>query len=235
MKTNKGIFFDIGYTLCYPVSNDWRLTKKFFSCIDMDVFNKLSGSKIEYALNSSKKFLDKHHLLWTLEEEYEQNIKAYRIIADCLPELGLTINMIKEIAYDRTYNMGNYCFYDGIKELFQMLSTNYKIGIISDTWPSADNMLRSAAIYDYIDTFTYSCNLGVCKPNTVMFADAIEKMGLAPHDTVFIDDLEENLEAAIAFGINPIMILTHTNKSENKYPSINELSEVKNALSYYFS
>lgn len=230
----KGIFFDIGYTLCYPANNDWRMTKKFYQYIDIGIYNRLSRERIEHAICESERFLDKNHLLWTMEEEYEQNIKAYQIIADSLPELDLSYEKIKAIAYDRTYNMRNYRFYDGVKELFLKLSINYKLGIISDTWPSADSMLRSAAIYKYIDTFTYSCNLGVRKPDITMFSDAIKKMGIAPKNTVFIDDSEENLEAAASFGINPILILTQSNRSINAYPSIKKITEIENVLEYYF-
>ncbi|MCH5266294.1 MAG: HAD-IA family hydrolase [Lachnospiraceae bacterium] len=233
-KSDKGIFFDIGHTLCYPVSNDWRLTKKFYDSIDMNIFHTLGKERIVHAISESLRFLNEHHRLWTVEEEYEQNIDAYKILADCLPELHLPDERIRDIAYDRTYNMDNYCFYDGLKELFQRLSPKYKIGIISDTWPSADNVLRQAGIYEYIDTFTYSCNLGVCKPNPAMFSDAVEKMGIAPENTIFVDDSEKNLEAAAALGMNPVMILTRSDKSQNGYPVIHRISEMETAIDYYF-
>ncbi len=233
MKKIKGVFFDIGYTLCCPVSNDWRLTKKFYSYIDLNDYSRLSKVKIEYAINESKRFLDEHHLLFTLDEEYRQNIEAYKIIADCLPELNLSYEMIKDIAYDRTYNMKNYSFYDGVKEVFQSLTIKYKLGIISDTWPSADNMLHSAEIYEYIDSFIYSCNLGVCKPDPIMFSKAVQEMDIDPGNTVFIDDSEENLEVADSFGIHPIMILTRSDKSKNGYPTINHISELEEVIDQY--
>lgn len=103
----KGIFFDIGYTLCKPKNGNWRLTDKFYEYIKYDVFMNVSEQRIIDALKKSSKYLDENHLLSSLDEEYQQNIIAYSIIAKELPELGLSRYSIENIAYDRTYNMDN--------------------------------------------------------------------------------------------------------------------------------
>ena len=39
-----------------------------------------------------------------------------------------------------------------------------------------------------------------------MYRDALEKMGLPPEETVFVDDGVENLQGARELGIQPVLI-----------------------------
>lgn len=208
----KGIFFDIGYTLCEPMAGDWRFTTKFYELIDKDTLNQIPQERIIRAFQKSSKYLDDNHFLKTLQEEYEQNIVAYTLMADELPELNLTHENIKTIAYDRTFNMSNYRFYDDVKTTLEKLSKNFKLGVISDTWPSADNMLIAAGVHQYFSTFTYSCFLGTYKPDQIMYEDAINQMGFQPEQTIFIDDSIKNLEAAKKMGIIPILYTTRVDQ-----------------------
>ena len=204
----KGIFFDIGYTLCEPVSGDWRFTAKFLTIAGISNLKALPQDRITDAYQKSSEYLNDNHLLKTLEEEYEQNVVSYSMIAGELPELNFTEDDIRDIAYDKTYNMGNYRFYPDVKQTIEQLHAKYKLGIISDTWPSVDNMLKAADINQYFHSLTYSCHLGTCKPDMRMYIDAIDKMGYSPEQTIFIDDSPENLDAAKEIGIMPILITT---------------------------
>ena len=44
------------------------------------------------------------------------------------------------------------------------------------------------------------------KPDPRMYRDALEKMGLPPEETVFVDDGVENLQGARELGIQPVLI-----------------------------
>ena len=48
LKDKKVIFFDVGYTLDYPLSGDWMFTKKFYELVD-DKLNKYSSDEIQRA------------------------------------------------------------------------------------------------------------------------------------------------------------------------------------------
>ena len=75
----------------------------------------------------------------------------------------------------------------------EALRGKYKLGVISDTWPSIVPVLEEFGLPGYFDTLTYSFEVGCFKPDPRMFADALGKMGLPPEQCVFIDDTAQNL------------------------------------------
>ncbi len=204
LKTKKAIFFDVGYTLDYPASGDWMFTNKFYELAG-EKYYKYGEAEIQNARNRSFEYLEKNHLVRSLEEEYNQFAYFYGEISRIL-DLGLTEIEIREIAHDRTYNMKNYIFYPNVAEILETLSKTHKLGVISDTWPSIEQQLQSIGILDYFSVSTYSCFVGAFKPDKRMYLDALGKMGFPAEDTVFIDDSRQNLESAAAFGITPILI-----------------------------
>ena len=96
-------------------------------------------------------------------------------------------------------------FEDSIPTL-EALRGKYKLGVISDTWPSIVPVLERFGILPYFDAITYSFQLGCFKPNPRMFQDALSKMGLPAQECVFIDDVARNLEGAAKVGIQPVQI-----------------------------
>ncbi len=52
----------------------------------------------------------------------------------------------------------------------------------------------------------YSCEIGVIKPNAEIYLHALRKIGTAPEDAVFVDDVPGNLEGAKAVGMQAIQM-----------------------------
>lgn len=64
---------------------------------------------------------------------------------------------------------------------------------------------------EWLATFqnnTWSYELGISKPNAAIYQHALQKLGVRPNETLFIDDLAENVRAAEAEGINAILFTT---------------------------
>lgn len=225
LQDKKVIFFDVGYTLDFPLSGDWMFTEKFYEIVS-DKLEKYSFDEIKIARNKSFEYLENNHLVQTVEEEYHQFIHFYSDISKNLA-LGLTEDEIKEIAFDRTYNMNNYIVYPDVKKVLKVLSKSYKLGIISDTWPSIVQQLCSIGVADYFLTCTYSCFLGTFKPDERMYKDALNKCGFPAKDTVFIDDSPKNLEGAEKLGITPILIAANpASDVDSPYITIHSLLEL---------
>ena len=227
LKDKKVIFFDVGYTLDYPLSGDWMFTKKFYEVVD-DKLNKYSFDEIQRARDKGLEYLEKNHLCRTVEDEYCQFIHYYSEISRNLT-LDLTEVEIKEIAFDRTYNMNNYIAYPDVENILKVLSQSHKLGIISDTWPSIEQQLCSLGVADFFSTYTYSCFVGTFKPDERMYKDALDKCGVSAKDTVFIDDSLKNLEGAEKLGITPILIAANpASDVDSPYLKIHSLSELLN-------
>ena len=160
------------------------------------------------------------------EEEVDRFYHYYSIVSETL-QLNLKEDEILAIARDRTYNMDNYVIYPDARKVIQTLSKTHRLGIISDTWPSIENQLRTLDVLQFFSFATYSFSLGVFKPDRRMYLDALEKCGHDAKETVFIDDNPQNLEEAAGLGITPILIAANpASDIETPYRKIRSLSEL---------
>ena len=200
-------------------------TKKFYELVD-NKLNKYSSNEIQRAKDKSLEYLEKNHLCRTVEDEYCQFIHYYSEISKNLA-LDLTEDAIKEIVFDRTYNMNNYIAYPDVEKVLKALSKSYKLGIISDTWPSIEQQLNSFGITEFFSTYTYSCFIGTFKPDEKIYRDALDQCGFPAKDTVFIDDSVKNLKGAEKLGITPILIAANpASDVDSPYLKIHSLSEL---------
>ena len=162
-------------------------------------------TEIQRARDAGLRFLEQNHLIRTVEEEIRNFFGYYSIISDQL-DLSLSEDERNQIARDRACNMKNYIPYPGIAEVLGTLSKTHKLGIISDTWPSIGPQLEYIGVSPYLSFCTFSCFVGVFKPDKRIYLDALNKCGVPAEKTVFIDDAVRNLDGAAALGITPILI-----------------------------
>ena len=167
----------------------------------------LGGLLLPAAGKAANDYFLPRHKLSTQEEEYEQYLHFYGEIARLLPELEITRQNIEVAALEKVYQPQHTfgIFQDALSTL-QALRGRYKLGVISDTWPSIRPVLDAFGLTPYFDCFTFSFELGRFKPDRRMYEDALAKMGLPPEECAFIDDGVKNLQGAQAAGIQPVLI-----------------------------
>jgi len=62
------------------------------------------------------------------------------------------------------------------------------------------------SLYDLFEHNFYSHEMGMRKPNPQIYIQALTEAGLEPEETLFIDDMEENIEAAKTTGMKVLHI-----------------------------
>ena len=225
LKNRKVIFFDVGYTLDMPASGDWMFTGKFLELAG-EKLKQRTEAEIQQARAAGLRFLGQDHLIKTVEAEIRNFYEYYSIISDRL-DLGLSEGERNQIARDRACNMKNYIPYPGIIEVLNTLSKTHKLGIISDTWPSIVPQLEYIGVSQYLSFCTFSCFVGVFKPDKRIYLDALNKGSVPADETVFIDDAVRNLDGAAALGITPILIAANPESDvETDYLKIHDLREL---------
>ena len=225
LEDKKVIFFDVGYTLDRPASGDWMFTSRFLEEAG-GLLEARGRGEIRRAREAGLRFLAGNHLVTTVEEEYRQFRQYYSIVSGEL-DLGLSETQLEEISRDRACNMQNYLPYPGIHEVLETLSRTHRLGVISDTWPSITDQLNYLGISRYFSFETYSCYIGVFKPDRRMYLDALGKSGVSAKEAVFIDDSVTNLDGAAALGITPILIAANpASDVETSYLKIRDLREL---------
>jgi epoxide hydrolase-like predicted phosphatase len=89
-------------------------------------------------------------------------------------------------------------------EFIRRLRPDYKTGIISDAWDDTRQ-----AIAEYVDDGTFdviviSAEEGVAKPDPEIFRRALSRLGVAPNETIFVDDRRKNVAGAQQIGMHAI-------------------------------
>jgi epoxide hydrolase-like predicted phosphatase len=69
---------------------------------------------------------------------------------------------------------------------------------------SMDYLLGAHDFFELFDGKVASCRVGMIKPEPEIYEYLLKEYSLVPSETVFIDDLKENVEAASRLGIHPI-------------------------------
>lgn len=225
LRDKKVIFFDVGYTLDRPASGDWMFTNRFLE----EAGGRLKSCGVEEirrARAEGLRFLTQNHLVTGVEAECEQFFQYYTILSDAL-RLGLSEEQRRAVARDRACNMANYVPYPGIREVLETLSASHRLGVISDTWPSVERQLDYLGVSRFFSYRTFSCFLGVFKPDRRMYLDALRQCGVPAEETVFIDDSVPNLDGAAALGILPVLIAAGpAADADTAYLKIRDLREL---------
>jgi putative hydrolase of the HAD superfamily len=70
--------------------------------------------------------------------------------------------------------------------------------------PVRDHILHCSWLPEF-DSRTFSCEVGLCKPEAAIYWDCLNKLGVRPSEVLFLDDRESNVRAAESLGIHAIL------------------------------
>ncbi len=87
-------------------------------------------------------------------------------------------------------------------------TAGYKVYILSNFSEFGYNRAKSRFDFlEYADGALISYEIKEVKPDRVIYEAICERYGIVPENAVFLDDKEENTEAAIAFGMQAITVV----------------------------
>ena len=90
-------------------------------------------------------------------------------------------------------------------ELFEKLSKNYRLGLLSNTDPIHVAYIEPR--YDFFSYFPvriYSCAIGAAKPNPMIYREALRTCRVRAEEAVYVDDIAAYVEAAQRLGMTGI-------------------------------
>jgi epoxide hydrolase-like predicted phosphatase len=91
-------------------------------------------------------------------------------------------------------------------EVIRKLRPKYKVGMLSNAWDNLRNTLHSRWNIDGLfDELVISAEVKMMKPDPRIFHMAVDRLGVQPVETIFIDDIEENVLAARKEGLSIIL------------------------------
>ncbi|MFX0030522.1 MAG: HAD family hydrolase [Candidatus Hermodarchaeota archaeon] len=80
--------------------------------------------------------------------------------------------------------------------------------------PHIYSILSKFKLSDFFDSIIISSEVGVKKPDPLIFSFALEKANLKPNEVCFVGDTKEDITAAINAGIFPILIQRDINTED---------------------
>ena len=86
--------------------------------------------------------------------------------------------------------------------LFERLATRCRLGLLSNTDPI--HVAHIEATFGFVRHFpvrVYSCRVGSSKPAPLIYHRALRELDALPEETLFIDDAQENVSAAVRLGM----------------------------------
>lgn len=89
------------------------------------------------------------------------------------------------------------------------LRERYKIGLLTNAWPGAEETFREQFGVDAhaeFDGYVNSADVGLRKPDPAIYELMLERLGIAPQQAVFLDDSLQNVESARRLGIHAIHV-----------------------------
>lgn len=80
-----------------------------------------------------------------------------------------------------------------------------KTGILSNSGPDARERERPHGFEQVADVIVYSHEVGLAKPDPAAYELTTRRLSVAPHEVLFLDDVDANVEAARAFGWHAVL------------------------------
>jgi len=179
------VIIDIDYQRCY---------QNFCTLLDVDWNGEIPSNIKEWIVQLESGKMTEETFLWKFQSEYNSQLNP-RDIIDCWNSMLTGIP-------------------EGRLDYLEQVSKSYDCYILSNTnsihysWIQA-YLKKVHACTDfntkYFQKCFYSHEVGMIKPDQEIYAHVTKEIGCNPDEILFIDDLKENVEAAIAYGWNAVV------------------------------
>lgn len=115
----------------------------------------------------------------------------------------------------REYKNHFEIFRDIMQMVKELKNNGYKVAALSDTNSIHSGYNKKMGIYKVFPIKVLSHEVGMVKPNPEIYLYTLQKLGVAPQEAFFTDDLQKNIDAANKLGIHGILFTSAT-KLRNK-------------------
>lgn len=226
-KFIKHIFFDLDHTLWDFDRNSklafGRMFEKHQILVDLEEFIPIyEPINFHYWKLYREERVSKQELR---RNRFSEAFEKFGIRFE-IPELDvLATTYIDELPKD------NHLF-DGVMELLEYLSASYHLHIITNGFHEVQHKkLMNSGITSYFNTVTTSEEVGLKKPNPVIFKKALEKaMAEAPESLMVGDTFEADILGAEAVGMKTLYFNYREETIPAHYLKVDTLLEIKKHL-----
>lgn len=207
----KGIFFDVGGTLCGSSG---------------DINKKPSFKKIlaDFTHRSVSDFnVKKQNYLWT------SSVSKKKLVLQLCQDLK--IDDWKALYEKLLLCSCEVSLYKDVIPCLKKLNAKYRLGLLSNTtvWTAFNH--DELGIGDYVESSILSCEVGMVKPDVEIFDYARKKMGLKTKELLYVgDNIEYDIIPALMANWRAVLLCRDKNIKNSPVPTISNLFELDNIL-----
>ncbi len=223
----KHIFFDLDHTLWDFETNSDLAFKSIFIKHNVNV-------DILKFLNYYRNINDKYWKLFRDEKVTKEELR-YGRLKDAFTKIKFQVSdqLINDLAVDYIeYLPENNFLFDGAHEILQHLKPNYKMHIITNGFSEVQHKkIENSELLQYFDEIITSEQVGVKKPNPIIFQYALEKVNTTANESIMIgDNWEADIMGAKKVGFDVIYCNFNLKPVSESIKSVTNLLEIKKYL-----
>jgi len=187
----KNVIFDLGNVLVKADFNKFK-QRLYANGVSEEVFYNIFADSNKMQMEFESGIMSKDEFVNSCVGSFK-NILSKEVFIDCFNSWFEEIPKMKDFLLELAKNQ------------------KYKLYLLSNTNPlHFEHILEKYDYVNLIDTFLLSFKLGCLKPDSYIYEKIIRENNLIPDETIFIDDLKENCEAAERLGIKTIQYSDHS-------------------------
>jgi putative hydrolase of the HAD superfamily len=146
--------------------------------------------------------------LWTLTPEASRTFWAgvYDLMLGALAVPNT--DGVHEGLHDAFTDLANYELFDDVAPVLRSLAEQgFVLGLVSNFEAWLDELLELLGVRDAFAVRVISGLEGVEKPDPAIFLRALDRLGVAPHEAVYVGDNPEfDVDPPAALGMSPVLI-----------------------------
>jgi HAD superfamily hydrolase (TIGR01509 family) len=156
---------------------------------------------------------------WADEDRYA--LALAEVVAHALGPSGPDPRYLRE-----TCHYVNACrpYPDALEALGALRGLGFRVGVISDAPPSMRAALARLGFLALVDHVTLSSDVGHMKPDPAIFRAALDAVGVAPEEAIFVDDTPGNIDGAHAFGFAQAYVIDRDGHAQGRADRLPDLS-----------
>ena len=137
--------------------------------------------------------------------------RGERTLEDVIEEILRVNDRFSPELYDRIITKRKQskieCFHHLHPEILPMLQAlkeqDMRIGLITNCYFEEQDVIRSSVLFPYFDSVCMSCEIGIKKPDTAIFARCMKELALPPQECLYVGDGGSfELETARSLGMH---------------------------------
>lgn len=117
----------------------------------------------------------------------------------------LRLNPDDMAVFCRDYFSGDSLNHTLVTLVRDLREKKYRTALLSNDTAQLEGRLRDYGLYDLFDPVLISAQVGLMKPDPAIYHMMLQRLGVAPHEAVFIDDSPANVQGAQPLGIHTIL------------------------------